>query len=360
MEILKQKPAKPNPVIWLMILLAATLLACSLGSQDTQGVVRVQRVLPTFTPTSPAVAYQVQQPETAQEALPAVVDPPPAQPQPAAPAATAATTPTPPPAGGAFGALPTPTMTAAVVQDSPTFEAEEPVNAGPTPTDVAFAGPTPTPIPPATATPTPRPPRLPEPTEAPPPSVAGWSFVGVRSTIDETNAVVVGELINNTGIPQTDVFVSGTLYNNQGQTIEGDIDTASYVPVEVIPAGAHVPFELTVESSEPIYRLDLHAMSEPAGNPPRQDFLISNVNQWTGASDMYCLGGQVSNPDAPLDDYLIILATVYNDQGDVANFAEYSAVSPNTIGVDQSSPFEVCLDSLGQNIIYHEVRAIGR
>jgi hypothetical protein len=102
--------------------------------------------------------------------------------------------------------------------------------------------------------------------------VEGWSFVGVRASLDQEDSIVVGELVNNTGIPQTEIYISGVFYGKNNHIIEEEIDTLSYVPVEVVPVGAHVPFELMIESTEPIIRLDLYAMSEPSGGAPIKIF----------------------------------------------------------------------------------------
>ena len=170
---------------------------------------------------------------------------------------------------------------------------------------------------------------------------------------------MVGELINNTGAPQQAVDISGIFYDAQDQVIQDEIDTLSYVPAEVVPVGAHIPFELVIESTQPIYRLDLLAMSEPASASPRQDFQFSNVSQQTDEKSRYCLEGQVQNSGSPLEDYLIIVAIAYNDQGNVVSFGEYSPALPKIVIGDQTSPFEMCIDPLNQQIARHELRALG-
>lgn len=190
--------------------------------------------------------------------------------------------------------------------------------------------------------------------------VKGWSFVGVRASLDQEDSIVVGELVNNTGIPQTNIYVSGTFYGKNNHIIDEEIDTLSYVPVEVVPVGAHVPFELMIESQEPIIRLDLYAMSEPSGGAPNQDFQFSNVNQWMDTSNLYCLDGQIENVISQLEDYLIILASGYDNQGQLISFGEYAVGSPQDVFGDKTSPFEMCIDPLDKQIAHYELRALGR
>jgi hypothetical protein len=204
-------------------------------------------------------------------------------------------------------------------------------------------------------------PPAPDPIEAPTPrpETPGWSFVGIQTSISESNAYVVGELINNTGQPQQAVEVAGVFYNEKDQIIQDQIDSLSYVPVEVIPVGAHVPFELNIESDQPIYRLDLLAKSDPAGETPRQDFQFANVSQWEDTDGLYCLGGDVQNSGGSLQDYLVVVATAYNGQGRLVGFSEYAPTSSEIIESGQASPFEMCLDPLSQQVAHYELNALG-
>jgi hypothetical protein len=187
----------------------------------------------------------------------------------------------------------------------------------------------------------------------------GWNLIGVRTSVAETDAMVMGKLVNNTGLPQTAVQVAGNLYDQQNQVIAEGVEMSSYVPVDIVPIGGHVPFELVVKSAKPINRLDLYAVSEPSGASPREDFLFSGLKQWTGSTGTYCLDGQIHNSGPPLEDYLIIVAFVYDNQGKLVSFEEFSADSPQTVMGDQASPFEMCIDPLGQQIARHELRALG-
>jgi hypothetical protein len=189
--------------------------------------------------------------------------------------------------------------------------------------------------------------------------VPGWAFAGVRATIDEGNAIVFGELINNTGAPQTEVQVSGILYDRYDRIIIDGVDTLDYVPVEVVPVGARIPFELVVESDQPIYRIDLVGISAPADSSPRQDFQFSGVSQRVDPSGLYCIEGRIKNLGSPLQEHLIVLATTYDSQGQVVSFGEHAEGSPSNVSADQASPFEICIDPVGQQISNHQLKAVG-
>lgn len=345
-----------------LVVLVLGSLACSLGGNKPANAVVIRKILPTFTPTGvaapPTVSAQLVDSST--ETQPGVVM--------AAPTAGGHLPALPPtPQATRLAAAPaqgTPVTSAGAVQPTATAtplpaSTTTPATSTP-PATVATPGATAAPrLPsdPSNPLPTLPAPSNPEPT--PKSEVAGWSFRGVQTWLEEGNALVIGELINNTGSPQQGVDVSGTFYDRADQVIRDEIETLSHVPVDIVPVGAHIPFELVIESSQPIYRLDLLAKSIPASEPPRQDFQFSNVNLSPNETNLYCLEGQVQNPGANLVDYLVIMIVGYNDQGNVVNFGEYSPVAPEGVVGDQRSPFSMCLDPLEQQITRHELRAVG-
>lgn len=189
--------------------------------------------------------------------------------------------------------------------------------------------------------------------------VMGWSFVGVPASISEGQTVVRGVLINNTGAPQQNVEISAVFYNTQGQELRDQVNMSSHVPIDIIPIGAHVPFELDVNSNQAIARLKLSAQAQPASKTLYQDFRFADVNQWTDQDGMYCLGGQIQNTGATLQDYMVILATIYNNQGKLVSFSDDKPTSTEVLYEGKTSPFEMCLDPLDQQVTRYELTALG-
>ncbi len=192
------------------------------------------------------------------------------------------------------------------------------------------------------------------------PVASGWSFSGVTSLAgnSEEGLLLMGELVNGTGAPQQVIDISGAFYDAQGQVAEDILDLVSYVPVDPVPANAHVPFYLQVNGRQDIDHFDLSALSEPASDPPRQDFQLSGIEQWVGDTTGYCIRGQVDNQGPPLQEYLIVVAIGYDGQGSVVNFGEYY-VDPLPGSNGQGSPFEMCLDPLSRQISRHDLIAFG-
>ena len=165
---------------------------------------------------------------------------------------------------------------------------------------------------------------MPASTPTPAPQPAGWSFANVRVYTGEIEAglLLYGNLINNTGSAQELFFITGTFYDAQGQAIADEESTYDYWPVEFIPPGARVPFELTVDGIQSTNNFDLRVDAEPSGEAPRQDFEFSDLYQETMEYG-YCVGGTLRNPGGQLEDYLVIVAVLYDNQDQVVSFGEY-------------------------------------
>ena len=262
---------------------------------------------------------------------------------------------------------PTPTspITTVSVQDDTdlaTFTALSPA-AAPSPTVLSPATVTATrlPIGPPTATPT----ATPTPTDMPPPSPTvtplpeGWVFTNVRNFPDPNgdNLLVYGDVINNTGTSQDLRFITGTFYNEQGQ-VATDGNTLDYWPVETIPAGSKVPFELTVFELQSATDVDLRVEAVPSNEAPSQDFEFSDVNQ-TSEDGENCVSGKVRNPGEELRFYLSIVAILYDGQDKVINFRDHYHHSPENLIGDQTLDFKICIDPLGQEVARFDVRAWG-
>lgn len=199
---------------------------------------------------------------------------------------------------------------------------------------------------------------------APPPTAtrttsANWSFVSTRFVQDRRNAVAYGNIINNTGASQEIIYVTGLFYDNQGRTIAGLANTDDYLPLNVVPPGGTMPFELTVYTIRSVEDFELNVAFQISAETPRQDFELLDLEPSTGAGD-YCLRGRLQNAGAQITDYLVVVAVLYNDDDEVINFGRYEAPSPEDVLGDEVMDFEICSDSFSQNVARYEVSAWGR
>jgi hypothetical protein len=192
------------------------------------------------------------------------------------------------------------------------------------------------------------------------PATSGWSFVNVQAIPDPYMGGVLlhGEMVNNTGSAQQIFRVTGTFYDNQGQVVAGPNDADDYWPVDVLPPGGKSPFELALYDVDSVADFDLQVVSQPSSVTPRQDFEFSNVATSSGSGE-YCVAGDVRNPGDQLQDYLVVVAILYNGQGNVVNFDYDDAPYPEDITGQEVMDFEICVDTLDQDAAGHELRAWG-
>jgi hypothetical protein len=188
-----------------------------------------------------------------------------------------------------------------------------------------------------------------------------WSFVHVQpgSYAGPGSLLVYGEVVNNAASAQQIDYLAGTVYDGQGQVLADVADGAEYWPIYVVPAGAQVPFKLSLYGVPGASDFDLNLVAQPSDEAPRQDFEFSDLDA-TSQAGSYCVSGELRNPGGQLDSYLTIVAVLYNAQGNVISFDSYEEYFPEEIVGDETLDFEVCVDPLGQDVARYEVRAWGQ
>jgi hypothetical protein len=245
----------------------------------------------------------------------------------------------------------------------PMDETANPTNAGVNSASTPAApstvtSPLPTDTPPATLLPTAT--DTPAPTPTATPGTTGWSFANVRlaNDQDEGHLLLFGDMVNDTGASQLIGFLTGTFYDGQGQVIASEDNTFDYWPIELVPPNGRIPFELAVGGIQGAANFDLRVQSETSSQIPRQDFNFVEVNQWQDG-DNYCLEGALQNPGSELQQYIAVVAILYDSQNNVINFSDTFESGPQGISGDQTLGFEVCVEPPNQNVARYELRAWG-
>jgi hypothetical protein len=198
------------------------------------------------------------------------------------------------------------------------------------------------------------------PIAAPTPDSAGWSFAGVEVYRDEFEAglALYGDVINETGSTQELNVITATFYDEQGQVIADASSAVDYWPIDVIPAGARLPFGILAPDVESTTNFELNVEAQPGAQMPHQNFQVLSLDQQQ-AEFGYCLTGQIQNMGNPLQEYLVVMAVLYDSQDRVIKFGEYYAPDPSVILGDQLEPFEICVDPVSRQVARHELRVWG-
>lgn len=248
------------------------------------------------------------------------------------------------------------TATQAPAPPSPTL--------GPAPTETPLSTVAPTASPTLaltwTPTPTASPTQAPTATPVVTPLPADWTFVGVQVQPDDGDGLLlVGHLINNTTSIQEIEAVTGTFYDAQGQVIAGSDRVYGYWPVDLVLPGGGVPFELLVEGIDNAADFDLGVEAEPSQEDLIQDFDFKDLNQRNEGGD-YCLAGKVQPEDEEPRDYIVIVAILYDTQGQVVGFGDNQDIFPEDVEDGQAASFEMCVPSPDQAVARYDVLAWGQ
>lgn len=165
-------------------------------------------------------------------------------------------------------------------------------------------------------------------------------------------------MINNTGITQELSGITGTFYDAQGQAIAGEDDIFDYWPVEIVPPDARLPFELIITDMKAVADYDLRVEAQPNEQTPHQNFQVTNLTQWT-EENILCLTGQLQNQGAPLQDFIVVMAVLYDAEDHIIQFGEDYETDVVNVHDNQLADFEICVELSNQTIARHELRAWG-
>ncbi|HMR66203.1 MAG TPA: FxLYD domain-containing protein [Anaerolineae bacterium] len=388
---------RPRPLLSLadLLTLAAVflaMLACTCTSFVAGRIQRLQIVSPAGESVSRSIFIQNQLPTLTPTLVPTLIAAPPSLPT---PVASLETTPLALTATGIFTPVTGPVDSAVVAQAEPalapftaTLSIAEAGDAVPVPPTQPVTPPTPglspvmtpppgqtplstaTPVasptlpptwtPTSTPSPTASPTVAPTTTPTPTPPPADWAFVGVQlRPHEEAGLLLSGHLVNNTTSTQEIEEVKGTFYDAQGQVIAADDLVYGYWPVDLVLPGGGVPFELIIEGISETAGYDLGVQANPSDEKLLQDFEFKDLNQ-RNENGNYCLGGTLETSGDEPEDYLIISAALYDDQGRVVGFSDNQDIFPEDIADGQSVGFEICLPTPVEPIARYDVLAWGQ
>lgn len=350
-------------VIGVLVALAAPLLAVVILTIMTLTRMVSQTAAPTATWTPAATASPIEA-----DAVAPTTPAPTGEPA-AAVAVAPSATPTPQPdEGGEPTAAPSPTVATARPSETrppatdstatatPPFTPSATPTTDGTPAATGAATATATATPTATATATATAGNTPTAT----PTLTTLSLAGVRGYFDETENSfrLVGEVVNNSSVEQQIITVTGDFFDSQGQLVADETAALDFLPQIFVPVGGRVPFEILVDGLQSAARWDLRVEAMESLNPIRQ-FPPEEVSDRID-SGRYCVKGLVRNPGERLQESLIVVAVLYDADGNVVNYGEATPSSPFSIFGARVFNFDICVSPPNDGVVRYEARALGR
>ncbi len=229
---------------------------------------------------------------------------------------------------------------AATIEHTPTLLA-------PTPTTVVAAPPT-------------SPPTL---TPAPTATPSDWTFANVQVMAhpSQNGLIVVGEIVNHTGVPQDVLEISGEFYDAQGRFIAGRLKTTFEIPTNAVPvpAGGRMPFEMHVLDIDQAasYSLEVRARASTALAREFDDFINSTP---VTARGRFCINSTLLRPEPGLNEYLAIALLLLDGDGRAIGLGRVYEPDVDEVMSTPAHSFQICADDDRQDVAGFLLRAWGR
>ena len=181
--------------------------------------------------------------------------------------------------------------------------------------------------------------------------------VAIRGTTDYMTANgerhVVGEVTNGTGGSIWFVKVVGTFYDAAGQVIT---TTSTYTMFDIVGAGEVSPFDLAL--LEPPPSIDHHSVRVEYATTDLPPVRVEIAGHQGSVSDTgsYHVVGEVRNQNAFAVNFVQVVVTFYNAQGEVVRTG-FPNTTLNMLSPDQTAPFDVALSDPPTDLDNYAVKA---
>lgn len=233
-----------------------------------------------------------------------------------------------------------PTAPATVVVDrlapagaEPALPAAEPATPSPTPTEIPEAT--------ATATASPEPTLPPTATPEPTPSAPPLEILSMSDYVDGIDYLhVVGEIENKSEEPFEFVQVLVTLYDAGGKVVNTDF---TYTDLDIVLPGQKAPFGVAIAEYTGTVEYVAQVQGQPANRLPYPDLRVVNTSEFVDSINYWHLVGEVVNEGSRSATFVKIVATLYNDAGEVVG-TDFTYADLDTVPAGGRSPFELTVN----------------
>jgi hypothetical protein len=119
-----------------------------------------------------------------------------------------------------------------------------------------------------------------------------------------------------------------------------------------------VPYKLIIEGIQDTADFTVSVKTEPSSENPRQDFEFFDLSQ-SEQTEKYCVTGRLRNLGGELEEYLVLVAVLFDGQDKVVSYGDYHEFDLAYVIGGETAEFEVCADNFNQDIARYELRAWG-
>lgn len=190
-----------------------------------------------------------------------------------------------------------------------------------------------------------------------------WTFANVRVMPhpSQNGLLVVGEIVNNTGAPQTVLEVSGSFYNVQGQLVAGPLKTSAEIPTDKvpIPAGGRMPFAMHVQDIEQAETYSLQVKAQASAQTATQFDTFVNSTPVT-VRGKYCINSTLPRPEPGLTTYLAVSLLLLDGEGRALSLGDVYEPDVSDVMSSPTHNFQICADAHNEVVGGYVLRAWGR
>lgn len=175
------------------------------------------------------------------------------------------------------------------------------------------------------------------PAEAGPPPL---EIVATHDYIDSIDYLhIVGEVANRSDKPQAFVKVTVTLYDEAGTVIDTDF---TYTTIDIVPPGQTVPFQLSTDQYANLADYKVQVQGRPADELPYAGLSVVNQSDYVNDIGYRHIVGEVSNGGQASAEFVQIVATLYDEAGQIVG-TDFTYADLDVLPPGGTSPFELSI-----------------
>jgi hypothetical protein len=181
---------------------------------------------------------------------------------------------------------------------------------------------------------------------------SGLSVEGISTYIGDDGVLhILGDVRNNTGEVK-EVVVGAVLYDQSGQALD---QVSGLTATEVIPPHQTSPFEVLAQPPQGFAEFEVIIEGYASQRNPRLDLEFEDVTEEFGQA--YRLRGKVVNPGGSLEEYVQVVATLYDSKDRVIALG-MDLIQPEKLRPGDETAFDIRIDAYIGDFARYELMVV--